>query len=482
MLKCGSISLIPSENRWTPADNTFSFLHVSHTFKDDTNWNFSEHGKLWNYNLQYFDFLHDQSISVEAKQTLIEDFSQQLLVFKIKPEPYPVSLRLTNWILFSSKTGYRSPIFEKALKYQADYLWCNLEYHILANHLLENLIALAVFSLVVEDERFSSEVYKKLSFQLTEQILPDGSHYECSPMYHCILLSRLILLTYLIKANKPILPILHQLETICGKMLGWLQAFSFEDGSYAQVNDSAHGIAVSVSTLQNAASDLKIIPLKMDLKESGFRKLKKVNYELLVDVGNITPVYQPGHAHSDALSFCLQHNGQPIVVDTGTSTYQNDSIRKAERATSAHNTVVYNNSNQSEVWSAFRVGRRAVVELEEDTCDSLCASHNGYKKFGVKHKRKIFLQENKIIIEDEMTGNSSGICKALFHLSNRMGKPVISKNRVFVADNIEFTFENYNNLGMCTYPEANGFNKTKMAYCLEITFLNHLNTKITFID
>ena len=37
-------------------------------------------------------------------------------------------------------------------------------------------------------DKASCLLYKELD----EQILPDGSHYEQSPMYHCILLDRLL--------------------------------------------------------------------------------------------------------------------------------------------------------------------------------------------------------------------------------------------------------------------------------------------------
>src|SRR5690606_27073209 len=64
--------------------------------------------------------------------------------------------------------------------------------------------------------------------------------------------------------------------------------------------------------------------------------------------------------------------------------------RNLERSTSMHNTVVVNGANQSEVWSSFRVGRRADVSILVDTKNSLHASHNGYKS--ILKQNDFFLQ------------------------------------------------------------------------------------------
>lgn len=70
--------------------------------------------------------------------------------------------------------------------------------------------------------------------------------------------------------------------------------------------------------------------------------------ELLADVGSIGPDYQPGHAHADTFNFVLYLNERPIIVDTGTSTYEVNEIRFYERSTAAHNTVVVAGKNSSE--------------------------------------------------------------------------------------------------------------------------------------
>ncbi len=62
----------------------------------------------------------------------------------------------------------------------------------MGNHLLEDAYSLFIAALYFKDDKFYRKSKKMLWQELKEQILPDGAHYEQSPMYHCILLDRLL--------------------------------------------------------------------------------------------------------------------------------------------------------------------------------------------------------------------------------------------------------------------------------------------------
>lgn len=456
----------------------FTFLNLSHCFPQSVDWNFMDLGRLWNYNLQYFDYLFDPLQEETYKHSLIEDFSAKLLNHEIKPEPYPVSLRIVNWILYFSQSGYTSPIFEKALKFQIDYLENNLEYHILANHLLENLLSLSIASVCLKDNYLRDNIFLKLKVQLVEQILDDGGHYECSPMYHEIILSKLLVLVEVLQKNDHTNTHLLFLEKTASKMLGWLIAFCFKDETYAFVNDSAKGISPGLGILKNAAKNLGVSPAQTTLKDCGYRKINKGDYEILVDTGNIKPNYQPGHAHSDALNFCIYYKGAPLIVDTGTSTYDLNKTRKEERSTAAHNTVLYNDLEPTQTWGAFRVGKRALVSIIIDEKNTLEAQHNGYKSYGIIHNRNFFFEENEIIIKDYLFCNCSNTGQAYIHFDHACEKPIQSGNTVTISDKCNILFENYVKIETLTYKHANGFNQFKSAYYLKISFIDKLVTKI----
>lgn len=389
--------------------HSFEFIGLPHFFNNRIDWNFQGHGKLWNYNLQYFSYILDEGIPIDERLRLLRDFSDQLLVSAIPPEPYPVSLRVVNTLLFHSRYPITDAIILEALQKQIDYLANNLEYHLLANHLLENTFSLVIASFYLSDKPLYSRSYRLLIDQLNEQILNDGGHYECSVMYQSILLSKLLLC---IEAARNAIcvasPELSILEEIAARMLGWINAYSFPDGTWALMNDAAEKIAPTTISLREAANVLNIVPVEVALGDSGFRKMKGTNWELLIKTGAVQPAYQPGHVHADISSYCLWYKGQQIIVDPGTSTYAISAIRNIERGTSVHNTVSINGYNQSDVWGGFRVGKRARVMSLEDS--SRCVQIAVYPYFNqhCKHERKVVkIDDNCFIIEDNIQTASS---------------------------------------------------------------------------
>ena len=75
--------------------------------------------------------------------------------------------------------------------------------------------------------------------------------------------------------------------------------------------------------------------------------------------------YQPGHSHADTLNFVLNINDKPFILDSGVSTYMDNKLRKWQRSTDAHNTVVVNGLNSSQVWKSFQGNRAKVKNIYE---------------------------------------------------------------------------------------------------------------------
>ena len=73
--------------------NKFIFLNLSHSFKNEIDWNFSEYGKLWTYNLTYFDYLQQKGMTQEVGLILINDFINKSNYIKDGLMPFPISLR-----------------------------------------------------------------------------------------------------------------------------------------------------------------------------------------------------------------------------------------------------------------------------------------------------------------------------------------------------------------------------------------------------
>ena len=402
------LNFVPSlsNERTYLGNNTFNFLNLQKSFGEKVDWECVELGRLWGYNLNYFEFLNQEVISVEEGMRLIRDFIQHFPKANMGVEPYPLSLRSVNWIRFLSSHNIEEVDIDTTLYTQLNLLIGKLEYHLLGNHLLENGFALLFGAYYFNDSAFYKKAKSILVPELREQVLGDGGHFERSPMYHCIMLYR-VLDCYNLVHNNTLFE--RELEVFLKEkaeaMLGWLKEIIYRDGKIPLLNDAAFGIAPVAKDLMEYGQRLGITCCKkVKLKESGYRKLQFGKFELLMDVGEVGPDYQPGHAHADTFSFELYINGRPVIVDTGTSTYEVNDTRFYERSTAAHNTVVVSGQNSSQVWAGHRVARRARVRVICDEEERVVAQHDGYKRLGTLHTRGVEKIGENIWIVDEIDG------------------------------------------------------------------------------
>ena len=184
------------------ANNNFSFLNQNEDFKDQIDWSFSKFGKLWTYNLNYFDFLNQENISEEEGLRLIEDYIEKESSLFVGKEPYPISLKNINWVKFLSKNKIQNQKINQVLFNHYQLLMDNLEYHLLGNHLLENSFSLLFGSLYFKDIKLYRKAVQILKKELDEQVLNDGAHFELSTMYHQIICTRLLDCIKLLSSKK----------------------------------------------------------------------------------------------------------------------------------------------------------------------------------------------------------------------------------------------------------------------------------------
>ena len=419
-------------------ENNFTFLNKNKKFNNDIDWEFADYGKLWTYNLTYFDFLN-QKENEHFKSDfirIIEDFIQKQPSLNTANEPFPTALRGINWVKYFTKNKLQNPRFDRSLFHQFQILADNIEYHLLGNHLLENGFSMLFGAIYFQHAPFFKTANNILTTELKEQILADGAHFELCPMYHKIMLFRVLDCYNLLKT--PISDWQYEIESLkkllsdkAGLMLGWLDNMTYSDGGTPHFGDSTTGIAPTSKELFEYAERVQISKKTTPLSISGFRKLQKGQFELIAKIGKIGPDYIPGHAHADSLSFELSINNKLLLVDTGISTYETNERRQLERSTASHNTVEINGQNSSEVWGSFRIGNRAKTTLLKDTPTELWATHDGYKKWGVHHERQFSLQDKSVLILDK-TGENV-VSKAFWHFH---------PNIILTKDNTRVYFEN----------------------------------------
>lgn len=464
-------------------NNEFTFLNLTYQFENCIEWNYDFFGKLWTYNLNYFDYLNQNNMTVDDGLKLIQNYIKNDALLKDGKEPYPISLRGINWIKFLSKNEVIDPEINQILYNHYQILVRNLEFHLMGNHLLENGYSILFGAYYFKDESFYKRAKKILTEELTEQILDDGAHFELSPMYHQILLYRLMDCINLIRLsdwNQDNLIVF--LEQKAKKMLSWLQGVTYSNGNIPMVNDSTYGIAPTSNELFKYAKQLGIELKPIILSDSGYRMIRKQDYELFVDIGDIGPTYQPGHAHSDTFNFELYYKNEPIIVDTGISTYEKNVLRIKERSTSSHNTVTINNQEQTEVWDGFRVARRAKIVHTKEKYNFISATHDGYKKLGILHTRDFVSELNKVLIKDTFIKGDGLKKEASIHLHPNINYLKIIGNKIQIVEyNVDIIFNaNVEKIKMEYYDYSLGFNNLARAKKIIVQFNSNLTTSISF--
>lgn len=257
---------------------TFNFLNKTVSFPGGIKWNGKGLDKLWLYNLHYFDYAFDLGIAniIEKKETYFKTFKYLVLDWITKNqkigcgygwEPYPLSLRIVNWIY--SYSLFRDEIrqdkgfetgFLKSLALQCEFLSKNIEYHISRNHLIKNGKALFLAGCFLKRDKDVSGSMSGHSFLrgpvdrpaiwlkkglrlmlngIEEQVLEDGGHYERSPMYHLIVLQDYLEMFILARRNNINLPIDNKLRG----MLLFLVNIAHPDNQIPLFNDAAFGIS-----------------------------------------------------------------------------------------------------------------------------------------------------------------------------------------------------------------------------------------------
>lgn len=460
----------------------FIFLNRSTTFDSEIDWNYISEGKLWNYNLNYLDFISNNNLNSDEIRTIIDSFYNNYSLLEDGKEPYPTSLRIMN--LIKVINHYQSEKIETILINDIKRLFYSLEYHLLGNHLLENAFALYFGAHIFPaEEKLVQRSIKLLKEQLEEQILEDGGHYERSYMYHQIILGRLLEGISLSEANPKVwnVDVVNFLKEKAKRMISWMLTMSDNGRIFQRFNDSVEGISPSTSELIKLSEKLGLFIYKhINLSDSGYRILKEGSLLITANIGSIAPSYQPGHSHADSLSFTLHLEDKPIIVDPGISTYQNNKQRKLERSTSYHNTVCIQEENSNEVWSAFRVGRRAKINLIEDSSQNLEAEHDGYRYLNSTHRRSWKIENSKILISDHLNSPKKITGTFNLHLHPDVEIMSTSNNRLKLNKNIQILFNEDLKLQIKDYNYSDGFNRLRTSKKISVNFSKRITTEISY--
>lgn len=316
--------------------------------------------------------------------------------------------------------GPLEPAFLRSLWTQAAYLHRHLEYDLQGNHLLRDAVGLAAagrFFTGPQPRRWLQTAARLAVDQARQQVLPDGGHFERSPMYHLHVMEDLLSLVLLLEDETA----RSQLTETWQRMARFLAWIRHPDGRIPLLNDAALNGACDPQVMLHAGGEAlgKALSTTPNLGGKLFADFGLLvwhgrPWSVFFDVGPVGPDCQPGHAHADTLSLQASYLGHRLFVDPGVIGYDHDDARGYDRATASHNTLCIDETDSSEVWHIFRVGRRArpidvVTDIGVDRCRA-SAAHRGYDHLPgrPRHHRELEVANNgRLTIVDRIEGSGT---------------------------------------------------------------------------
>jgi uncharacterized heparinase superfamily protein len=420
------------------AVGVFRHLNQERTLgRDSTDWLLGPRtaDRLWIITLHYHAWLYALAEAATRKQTNAAQATELLRSYlanwlrrcaldqpgarELAWNAFAVATRIGWWVRTyrTLAPGSLGPEFLASLWQQATYLHDHLEWDLRANHLLRDAVGLAWagrFFAEPQARQWLTTAAQLARQQTREQVLPDGGHFERSPMYHLQIMEDLSALICLLEDPAAV----GDLRSAWSKMAEFLRWVQHPDGNIPLLNDAADNGAACPGDMLALGDRLEASPQQTasakggrHFSDTGLAVWHGGLWSVFFDVGPVGPNYQPGHAHADTLTIECSFRGQQLFVDPGTFAYDNDERRCYDRATASHNTVSIDGEDSSEVWHIFRMGRRALpmeVQVRFDNSMEATAGHTGYHHLPGRpsHRRTVRIDEpGALVIHDRAEGS-----------------------------------------------------------------------------
>ncbi|WP_142859571.1 heparinase II/III family protein [Salinigranum halophilum] len=338
--------------------------------------------------------------------------------------PHAVSLRIMRlcrycaWLDANDMLSSREFILRYLYK-NTLFLRNHIETDVGGNHLIENALALTMSGLVFQSKTDWLETGLSLFENAGQnQFLDDGGHFERSPMYHIMVLTRFLSAVGLLDSYGRHVP--DALLQVSRSATQFIRTLTPPDGRIPLLNDAVFNEFFSISEVLNYADSVGISfgSPSSTLSDTGYYWLGEGESRLLFDGGGVGPPHLPGHSHIDLLSIMLWLHGQRVLTDTGVYQYLPDENRRYARSVQAHNSVQVGTSGPIDVGGQYLMGRRTnptVGHHESDLINTLVGEYDVSRSFeeSYTHRRRVDSNGDWWLITDSIVGVDS--------------KPVISR-------------------------------------------------------
>lgn len=319
------------------------------------------------------------------------------------------------------------------------------------NHRIAELVGIYVIGRLCPDlpgaTALADAAWSSLGAEVLRQIHPDGVGAEQSPTYTAFTLELVLTARALGHDAGYEMPLAVSARLACaGNVLRWLMD---DAGNVPRIGDDDEGrvlrsgaeetdyVALVLSSLAASLDRPDLAPPRdrahlrqlwlgrvaapgtvpdgaAFFDDGGYSVLRHRiagrNSVMVLDHGPLGYLAIAAHGHADALAIWWHLDGQPVFVDAGTYLYHSGGAnRDRYRGTAVHNTLCLGDTDQSKISGAFNWSRKARarrLQIEEST-GVLCveAVHDGYRREGVEHRRKVALAvPNGYLVVDLLLG------------------------------------------------------------------------------
>lgn len=250
-----------------------------------------------------------------------------------------------------------------------------------------------------------------LSACVREQVLPDGVHYERSPVYQDLVLE-LLLVALETAAARGVAPP-PGVEDAARRLAVASEELLLPDGAPVRWRDGAPGLALPRAALATwAARRAGPLPPRRvgsrTFPHGGLAILEAEGGALTLVGAPPCPRDLPAHGHADALAFEWVDRGVRIVGAAGTAAYAAGPDRDRDRRPGAFAGLLVDGAPSADPYGAFRVGARGFVRhLEVGAARGWvhAAAHASFPGTGVVVRRLVArTPRGAVVVLDEAVG------------------------------------------------------------------------------
>ena len=318
-------------------------------------------------------------------------------------------------------------------------------------------------------QQWKADAIQKLTVCAQLQVLPDGSQWEQSPMYHNEVFHCLMNVNYLAAKSNTKLPeiLIENTKAMAWANVKW-QKPNFHQPLTGDSDDTdLRGILTTAAAIFEDGGLKSRANSTLDYENCFlFDVAQQEKYKQMPELApNFTSVYLPnsgdmimrsswktdasymnirlkklgcGHAHDDLLHFSLFASGRDYLIDGGRYSYVESKERAMLKSSSSHNLLVVDdstNSIYSSSWSnSFNADSRNIVSISHEKFDYAQADNTAYLRLAdpvLMTRRVLFIKPGLWLVFDSFNANGKHKYSQFFNFPNQ---DIIQKENGILSD------------------------------------------------